>query len=378
LFFFVHDANRREELQRFEALQKTYEEREFQDMGVNDVRLILAIEEHDVDGVRSMLNNITDIDFQTKQRRTALHAAVQHNNVIAAGMLLKRGASMKVLPMNKSEQHIRQCPMLQAFCMGESHEEIQLLFLRKLKAMRRKWSSAPDQQIIATIPKYAMQYSTPFVFFEAIGVGGDANACNEGEIDSLSPLMHTLKEVALFSTNPAKCAKTMANVFEMLDRYPGMAWQRLKAFTNVPGLSPVYPDGITALGMLVFHNMPARYKTDTEFVEMGDKLLQLQGTMQAAMSSDHPVHFAHQPSIEIDRQRNMAITTYMSTEFIPNFFTRMLRPMRVALAMATHVRLGANEACCAKGLSTDVIDIIFNGLVRTIIESPAVLQKILC
>jgi hypothetical protein len=85
-----------------------------------------------------------------------------------------------------------------------------------------------------------------------------------------------------------------------------------------------------------------------------------------------------QEVIEADRQMNTAIITYLNTELIPDFFTRMLRPMRVALAMATHVRLGANEGCCARGLSTDAIDIIFNGLVRDIVESPDVLTEILC
>jgi len=252
---------------------------------------------------------------------------------------------MKVL----SEYYIDQCPMLQAFGMGESHEEMQLLFLCQLKADLHKWSSDPDQQIIAMIPNYAMQYSTPFVFFDAIGVSGGANICDKGEIDYLSPLMHTLEQVALYSTDPAKCAKTMENVFEILDRYPAMAWQRLEASK---GLSPEYPDGTTALGLLVFYSMPAGYQP---------------------LFNQWSVEI-----VEIDRQKNMAIRTYMSTEFIPKIFTRMLCPMRVAFAMATHVRLGASETCCAKGLSTEMIDIIFNGLVRTSIESPAVLQEILC
>ena len=54
-------------------------------------------------------------------------------------MLLERDASMNVLPMLKSEQTIRQCPMLQAFKMGESREEMQLLFLPRLKVVRHTW-----------------------------------------------------------------------------------------------------------------------------------------------------------------------------------------------------------------------------------------------
>jgi len=346
---------------------------EIPDMGVNDMNLVSAIEKHDVDSTRSLLLKISNIDFQTKQRRTALHAAVQHNNIVAATMLLERDAGMNVLPM--TDQRIRQCPMLLAFKMGKSHEEMQLLFLRKFKVIRHTWLSAHDQEIIDLIPKYAMQYSTPMVFFDAIGESGGANISNEG----LSPLMHTLKELALFSIHPAECVKTMENVFKMLDKYPAMAWERLKATVDVPGLaSLVYPQGSTALGMLVFHSMPARHKINMEFVEMSDTLLQLQEQMTAAMSSTDPVCLVQQEVVEADRQMNTAIITYLNTELIPDFFTRMLRPMRVALAMATHVRLGANEGCCARGLSTDAIDIIFNGLVRDIVESPDVLTEILC
>jgi len=350
-------------------------EDEITDMGVHDAKLVLAIEEHDVDTTRLLLLKISNINFQTKQRRTALHAAVQHNNIVAATMLLERGAGMNVLPMNKTDQTIRQCPMLLAFKMGESHEKMQLLFLRKLKVIRDTWLSAPDQAIIALIPKYAMQYSTPLVFFDAIGESGGANISNEG----LSPLMHTLKELALSSIDAADCVKTMENVFKMLDKYPAMAWERLEATVKVTGISPiVYPQGSTALGMLVFHSMPARHKINMEFVEMGDELLQLQEEMNAAMSSTDPVCLVQQQAVEADRQKNAAIITYLNTELIPDFFTRMLRPMRVALAMATHVRLGEDEGCCAKGLSTDAIDIIFNGLVRDIVERPDVLTQILC
>jgi len=184
-----------------------------------------------------------------------------------------------------------------------------------------------------------------------------------------------LKEIALFSADLAQSAKTMENVFEMLDKYPAMAWERLKAPFNVPGLSLVYPEGATALGMLVFHSMPTRHKTDMDFMEMGENMLKMQAKMRPAM---HSVHFVHQQTVEAHRQKNVALVTYINAELIPKFFARMLRPMRVALAMANHARLGANEGCCAMGLSTDVIDIIFNGLVRTMVESPAVLKEMLC
>ena len=159
-------------------------------MGVYDVQLASAIKEHNVEATLALLRNVSDVNLQTKQRRTALDAAVQNNNIVAAAMLLERDASMNVLPMLKSEQTIRQCPMLQAFKMGESHEEMQLLFLRRLKVVRHTWLSPRDQAIIATIPKFAMQYSTPFVFFDAMNVGGGANICHEAENDALSPLMH--------------------------------------------------------------------------------------------------------------------------------------------------------------------------------------------
>jgi len=341
----------------------------FADMGVHDAHLVSAIKAHDVDATRLLLLKISNIDFQTKQRRTPLHAAVQHNNVGAAAMLLERGAGMNVLPMLKSEQTIRQSPMLQAFQLGESHEEMQLLFLRELEAVRHTWTSAPDQAIIGTIPRYAMQYSTPLVFFDAIGDSG-----GEGGLDGLSPLMHTLKEIALFSTDRAHSAKTMENVFGMLDKRPAMAWERLKAPFTVPGLSLVYPEGATALGMLVFHSMQTRRKTDMDFVEMGERLLKIQEQMQYGGYSPHLVH---QQTVEADRQKNATLVTYINAELIPKMFARMLRAMRVALAMATHARLGANAGCCAR-LGTDVIDMIFNGLVRTMAESPAVFKEMLC
>jgi len=359
-------------------LERAGEGREFPDMGAYDVQLHLAIEQHNVVAIRELLPMVSNVNLQTKQRRTALYTAVQHNNIVAAKMLLERGASMNVLPMNKSEQTVRECPMLHVFRMGQSHEEMQLLFLRQLKAIRPTWLSATDQQIIAMIPKYAMQYSTALVFVDAFGGSGGANTGKDGEICSLSPLMYTLKEIALFGTDPAKCAKTMGNVFEMLDMYPAMAWERLKAPVNVPGVSCVYAEGSTALGILVFSSMPARLKKNMEIVERGETLLKLQETMQAAMPDNNPVDVVHQLDVEANQQCNDAFVTYLNTKLIPKLFIRMLRPMRVALAMATHARLGTKEACCAKGLHTEMIDLIFNHLARTILESPAVVKEMLC
>jgi len=364
------------EVQLFQCLQRTGEGRDFPDMGAADAQLALAIEKHDADAIWSLLLRLTNMDFQTKQRRTALYAAVLHNNIFAATNLLERGASMNVLPLNKSEQTIRHCPMLLAFTMGESHEEMQLLFLRQFKVVRPTWVSVSDQQIITAIPKFAMRYSTPRVFVDAFGESGGANIGKDGEICTLSPLMHTLKEIALFGTDPAKCAKTMENVFEMLDKYPAMEWERLKAPVNVAALSLVYAEGSTALGMLVFSSMPARLKQNMELVEMGERLLKLQESME--MRQGMRCNLVCPKTIEADQKQDMAIVTYMNTEIIPKIFTRMLRPMRVALAMATHARLGTKEACCAQGLGTNVIDIIFNVLARAIIESPAVVKEMLC
>ena len=361
-----------------EDFERADKGREFPDMGVNDVQLVLAIEQHNVVGIRELLLKVSNVDLQTKQRRTALYAAVQHNNIVAARMLLEHGASMNVLPMNKSEQAIGECPMLLAFRMGESHQEMQLLFLRKLKDIRPTWLSATDQQIIAMIPKYAMQYATPLVFFEAIGESGGANMCKDGEISSLSPLMHTLQEIALFGTDPAKCAKTMENVFEMLDKYPAMVWERLKAPVNVPRLDLVYAEGSTALGMLVFGSLPARLEVIMEIEEMGENFLKFQQTMQAAMSDNNPIIIVEPLKVEADKQRSVAFVTYMTAKLIPNIFARMLCAMQVALAMATHFRLGENEACCAKWLDKDVIKTIFNVLARTIMKSPAVVKEFLC
>jgi len=60
----------------------------------------------------------------------------------------------------------------------------------------------------------------------------------------------------------------------------------------------------------------------------------------------------------------------LASDFAPRLFSRMLTPMRVALAMATHSRLGARNGCVVGQLSGDIMNTIFNELVGGIATSP--------
>jgi ankyrin repeat protein len=111
-------------------------------MGFRDAQLAEAIEQHHTEDAIRLLDKISDINYQTHQRCTALHRAVKHNNIAVAAVLLERGASMNILPKNKAHRTINQSPMLLALEMGESHEEMQLLFLRHLKIVRDTWKSS--------------------------------------------------------------------------------------------------------------------------------------------------------------------------------------------------------------------------------------------
>jgi len=105
------------------------------EMGVYDTELAVAIEQNDVVAARLAIDNIVQINFQTIERRTALYLAMKHNNVAVASMLLARKAKMNVMPRNAAHKTICQSPMLAAFRLGDSHEEMQLLFLHELKSV---------------------------------------------------------------------------------------------------------------------------------------------------------------------------------------------------------------------------------------------------
>ena len=338
-------------------------------MGVKDKHLAIAIKEQWTKDAARLLTEISDVDFQTYQRRTALHTAVKYNNIAVARMLLKMRARMNILPKNKAHQTVDHSPMLLAFQMGESHEEMQLLFLRYLKVVRDSWQSDDDKKIMKWIPMYAMQFSSPRVFFEATRKNGVESL---RDAKGITHLMHMMRRVTLFCTDPTNFTKKMQNVSEIVNKYPDMAWERLKCqYESELGTEA---KNFTALGILVFHNLKARQVQNLKIAALGDTLK----LTHAALMPNNTTLFGDDDFIETDKKNNVTIMKYLETEFIPDFFTMMLRPMRIALAMATHTRLSKKEHCWAALLHTDTIDMIFNALIRDIVHSPSTLKTMLC
>ena len=337
-------------------------------MGFHDTQLAEAIEQHHTEDAIRLLDKISDVNYQTHQRGTALHTAVKNNNIAVAAVLLERGASMNILPKNKAHRIIKQSPMLLALEMGESHEEMQMLFLRHLKIVRDTWKSSDDEQILNMISKYAMWYSSPRVFFEATRESG---AENLRDAEGTSHLMDMIKCVTLFCTEPEKCKKKMHNVLEIVNEYPGMAWERLECLPD--SYLGTEAKSSTALGMLVFDNIHTRHLQNLKFAALSDELKALREALLPNNTSLQ--NYAN--AVEIDKEKNVNLMAYLKTEFIPDFFTMMLRPMRVALAMATDMRLGSHEDCWAMLLNTDIINMIFNVLIRDIVAEPSSLKAML-
>ena len=76
--------------------------------------------------------------------------------------------------------------------------------------------------------------------------------------------------------------------------------------------------------------------------------------------------------------KNVAIMAYFGKEFTPCLFAKMLTPMRIALGMSTHFRLGSCKDCKVGQLNGDTMNIIFNELVRGIVTSPREYKHMLC
>jgi len=364
---------------RFRALLKTpriNDTHTLSEMGVYDTELAVAIEQNDVVAARLAIDNIVQINFQTIERRAALYLAVKHNNVAVAGMLLARKAKMNVMPRIAADKTICQSPMLAAFRLGESHEEMQLLFLHELKSVCHTWLSPSDRSILGNIRRYAMVYSTPRVFFAA---SGDIGATCVSHENGLNPLMFTLKKVAMLESNPVACTRIMRNVLQILNTCPAMAWERLAEADDCGKL--MHTAGSTALGMLVFEIMQYRRSTNQYFETLSATLKSLHDTVEMAVQDSvdiSEVLSGIRNQNNTDLQNNTQIDKDMQTVFIPELFTLMLRPMRFALCMANHARLGSKDACFAGGLSTDIIDMIFKNLLDDIGEAPHLLKDMLC
>ena len=344
-----------------------------QEMGISDTQLAAAILKHDAEETKRLIDVIVDIDLQTKKRCTALYTAVECNNIEAAKMLLERGARMNIMPRKRIFQNASECPMLLALKMGESHEEMQLLFLEKLASVQSTWSSAKDKEILETIPLSAMLYSTPLVFFRATAESrGKDLFSRRGQ----NVLMTALKQVVLFANDAAKCARTLENVVQIVNEYPDMAWERLQKDEECGLL--MHTKGSTALGMVVYQTISVRESKNRQFEVISKGLMQLRNILETAGGVVSGSLAEYNQQVESDIDNNSKVAWYVLDEFIPALWTIMLRLLRIALGMATHARLGSSQGCCASCLNTDLLDIIFGTLVLDITSAPGLVRSMLC
>ena len=340
-------------------------------MGITDTQLADAIEKHNSVETRRLVGLLTNVDYHTKKRCTALYTAVEWNNIEAAVLLLERGASMNIMPKKRIYQNVSECPIMLALKMGESHEEMQMLFLDHLDSVKHTWLSAKDKEILEAIPHSAMLYSTPCVFIRAAAESSGKDLFNK---HGLNALMSTLKQVGLFSSDAVKCAKTMENVMEIVIKYPAMAWESLQKDEEC-GLM-MHTTGSTALGMLVYQTIPVRKTKNRQFQVISEGLLELRHILEGAGSpSDALLDYSEK--IQSDVEKNSNVVLHLVDEFIPALWTVMLRPMRIALAMGTHKRLGEGSGCFAHYLNTDTIDIIFANLISDVTSAPHLIEHML-
>lgn len=343
------------------------------EMGISDTQLAVAIVGRNSVETKRLIDVISDIDFQTKKRCTALYTAVECNNIEAAAMLLERGASMNIMPKKRIFQNASECPILLALKMGESHEEMQLLLLEKLASVQSTWSSTKDMEILETIPLSAMLYSTPLVFFRAtVESRGKELFSRRGQ----NVLMTTLKQVVLFSNDAAKCTKTLENVVQIVNEYPDMAWERLKKDEECGLL--MHTKNSTALGMVVYQTTSVRESKNRQFEMISRGLLQLRTILETAGGGVSASLADCNEKVESDIDNNSKVMCYVLDEFVPALWTIMLRPLRIALCMATHARLGSSKGCCASCLNTDLIDIIFSIVVLDVTIAPHLVRSMLC
>jgi len=310
-------------------------------MGVHDTRLLAALKDDNTAAVEHEIRELPDVNFQSQSRHTALHSAVLHNNIQAVRLLLARGADMMVMPTKKTFENQYECPLLMALKMGRSREAIQWLMLRVLRDAPLRHLDAAARQTMARICQQAMMHSTPRVFAAASECAQMAKIVADAA--GLTPLMFTLRHVSLYEDRPEKCQKILNNVLTIVDRCPAMAWERLNK-------------GPTALGMVISETLASRKKRHDKYIA------NFVGINQAVHHLYPGVFAAEVEKNRIRNQtivRNAAIIDFFSTQFVPSLFGKMLLPMRIALGMATHIRLGSNAKCIVGQLDPDLMNIIF-------------------
>ena len=351
-------------------------------MGVHNMKLNTSIVEgHELSEIARHIDKVVNINFQCKARPTALHAAVLHNNVQVAALLLRRGADMMMPPLKKSARDESECTLLTAFKLAESHEKMQDLLLRHLSGCSREHLDSVSLKNIVRVAQYAMLYCSARVFFAAEEVKKKLLVVNPMWFN---PLMYTIVQVGLYEENVDKCAMIFDRVVQILDRDSTMLWQRYYCLNVAKrGSLPAFTGG-TALGMLLFYVLAGRQKRCTEYAGYLAGVERGKARMAQYMPATDPHHDGLvQFGIERDakhkgiHKKNLAIMQHLGNEVAPCLFAKMLPPMRVALGMATHGRLGNQDKCGVGLLNVDIMNMIFNQLVRGIVTSPEEYQYML-
>jgi len=351
-------------------------------MGKHDINLILSINLGlDLSEIKCRMDKVADINFQCNTRLTALHTAVMQNNLEVVSMLLERGADMTLLPLSKSWKNEIECPLLMAFKQGESHEEMQLLLLRALSGMRRDKFDRVALSNIKRVTQYAMMYSTVRVFLEAKQMSSEALVLNSA---GFNPLMFTIIRVGLFGEDVVKCVKILDKVLEIVDKDSSMSWERFGTDPIQKNSRSVYT-GATGLGMMVFHVIADRKKRCTQYEQYVENRNRGKVMFSQNISPTDPHYDAlieHQMQRDAVQRsfydKNLDILAYFGNEFVPCLFAKMLAPMRIALGMSTHRRLGIHDDCRVGNLNGDLMNFIFNELVRGLITFAAGYKHLLC
>jgi hypothetical protein len=344
-------------------------------MGKHENKLNQSIVEgHDLLQIKGYIDKIANINFQCKARPTALYTAVMDNNVQVAELLLQRGADMMIAPLKKSYHNESECPLLMAFKQGESHEDMQFVLLCHLSAGRRDQLDSVARKNVVRVAQYAMMYCSTRIFFAAEKMKTEMIDVNP---TGFSPLMFTLIHVGLYEGNLNTCIKILERVEQILDTDSTTVWQRYYSSKIANrGTKPPFTGG-TALGSLLFVVLKDRQNRCTEYEEYLAGVERGKTRMAQYMPATDPHHNGMvQFAIEREAQqkcihdKNLAMMCYLANVFAPCLFAKMLPPMRVALGMSTHARLGNQHGCSLGQLNADIMNSIFNELVRGIVATP--------
>jgi len=395
--------------------------------------LVHAIRARQHDLVAALGARIKNINYQNMKRYTLLHTAVEYNNITAAKLLIAHGADIMEVPRWTSAFHSYtigqkhptlphpspltvECPLLMAFEMGELHEEMQLLLMRMVYGKLAHMSDEArfrHTRKTKLLGHYAMLYSTPRVFCEAVCYNGDAN---QRDTSNMTALMCTLRHMSVVAgclrtgclwrsqgdgvsgTAPlyaglpkrpsyAQCVCTLANVAEMVELHPEMLWERFTRLSCVEEMDAHgwCPDHDWALrlwgevGREDMHggkSMPARgyslwgtnsFSTFGRGIQVNDER-----TALGMVVFDTLPYRRYHHMLDVEQHNCIGdfrcekikhesdVINLFTDDFIPSFWQRMLYELHIALGMATHARLGSHPQCVIAMLNADIMDAIFN------------------